>query len=570
MHLLGLTLAQFGALLAISVAAAAALYALKQRRRTVVVSFAPLWAQVTADRRRTSLFERLRQLLSFLLQVAFVFLVLAAIARPRLGGGDERERRFVVVIDCGASMQARLDASAERTRFDEAKSLARELVGHVSADDRVMIVCAGLEPEAVTAFEADRRSLFSALEILHPYDARSDLDEAVRFATRLAGRADRVVVFTDQADVAHQPQEKVAWHRVGKPLDNLAITKFAARPLAESPGEWELFFEVRNFTRAEASARLRIERSGARAATIDDRPLKLAPGGAVSDVLHGLAGEDATLRAHLVDEKGEPLRDGLALDDSAEAAIRAPRVVKVLVVGAADFFLDAALASDPFVAARHVEPKDYAGSGEGDADAVIFDGFAPAQMPPRAVLINAPGAGELRDAFIDRVDESHPVMRWVGRLSDVRIARSRVLAPEPGDVVLASCAGSPVMLAREHNGRRLVEIGFDLKESDLPLRVAFPKLVRNAVRWAATGEAPDAAAIAGIEPRDGTSDLFWCGTPAPGCDFRFSGTEGKHPPEGGWATQATQAGLELAPALAAIALALTLFEWLSYHRRWTV
>lgn len=555
MHLFGLTLAQFGACLAIGVAVVAALYALKARRRTVVVSFAPLWEQVTADSRRTSLFRRLRRILSFLLQVAFVTLVLLAIARPRLGGGAERERRFVVVLDGGASMQARLDKDADRTRFDEAKGLARDLLGRVGAEDRVMIVCAGLVPEAVTAFEADRRKLLDAVELLHPCDATSDLDEAVQFAAQLAGRADRVVVLTDRADVA--VPHGVRWRRVGKPLDNVAITKFAARALSESPGEYEIFYEVANFGRAPADVRLKIETVSARPATLDERPLTLEPGARVRDVLHSLAPEDTTLIAQLTAQDGRPWRDALALDDVAEVALRAPRVARVLVVGAPDFFLDAALRSDPFVAVSRVAPANYA--GPRDANVVIFDGADPASVPERAILIHSVPAASavMKDVFVDRVDEAHPVMRFVGPLRDVNIARARALEPEPGDTVLASCAGAAVMVARERGNSRRVEIGFDLNESDLPLRVAFPKIVRNAVRWAAVGESPDASAVSGTSRDDAVSDLY-AAPPTPD-----SGA-------GEFSAERAGTGWDLWPALAAAALALTAFEWLSYHRRWTV
>ncbi len=589
MHLLGLTIVQFAGLLAASVAAVAALYALRQKRRTVVVSFTPLWERVTTDPRRTSLFERLRRVASFLLQVAFILLVLAAVARPRLGGDAAPSRRFVVVIDSGASMGARLDLAHPRTRLDEARTLAKDFILSLGGEDSVSVVAPGSAGDYAAPFEADRKRVFEILDALRPGEGASDVEAATRFAVSLAGgRADRVVVFSDVAAAyvasrcigmiavseeetqpgaagLHKQQDKII--RIGKPLDNVAITKFAARPLAESTGEYELFWEVANFGRAEAHLGLKIDRVAAGRATLDERALDLKPGERVSDVLRGLADNDLALEAKITGPKGEPWLDALSSDDLARASVRAPRVVKVLVVGAPNFFLDAALKSDPFVAPSRVAPQNYA--GPGDADAVILDSALPTKgVPAQAVWLNPPagsslrGAEEIRDLFVDRVDASHPVMRWVGRLADVAVARSRVLRAEPGDAVLASCAGSPVMIARERGTERLVALGFDLRESDLPLRVAFPKIIRNAVRWAATGETVDAGGVSGIKPRDGTSNLL-------------AETEEGDTPEGGCATQAAPAtsrtaGLDLWPALALAALALTLVEWVSYHRRWTV
>ena len=548
MHLLGLTFAQFAAFAALSVAAVAALYALKQRRRTVVVSFTPLWERVTADPRRTSVFEKLRRVLSFLVQAAFVLLVLAAIARPRLGGDAEPARRFVLVIDLGPSMQARLDAGSARTRLDEAKSLAKSFVMGLGKEDSVALVTPGGVNGCVAPFESDRTSLLQSIDALRAGDAASDVESATRFAVSLAGgRPDRVVVFS----------------RIGKPLDNVAITKFAVRALAESPGEYGLFWEVANFGRADAHPRIRIERAGAIRSTLDDRALDLAPGARVSDVLRGLADNDVTIEARIVGPGGRPWEDALSTDDSARATLRSPRVIRTLVVGTPDFFLDAALRSDPFVAFSRVAPADYA--GPGDADVVIFDSSTPGakELPARAIWLNPPATGspvgsrgEIRDVFVDRTESSHPVMRWVGSLSDVAVAKSRVLAPGANDSVLASCAGSPVIIARERGQSRLVAIGFDLRESDLPLRVAFPKIIRNAVRWTATGETLDPGSVSGIEPRDETSHLL----------ASFESPE----PVPAEAAENRSEGMNLWPLLAAMALALTLFEWLSYHRRWTV
>jgi hypothetical protein len=50
-------------------------------------------------------------------------------------------------------------------------------------------------------------------------------------------------------------------------------------------------------------------------------------------------------------------------------------------------------------------------------------------------------------------------------------------------VVLAQAEGKPLVVALEQEGLRAVALGWDLLDSDLPLRVGFPVLVRNLTRW---------------------------------------------------------------------------------------
>jgi len=633
MHLFGLSAIQFLMVLGASVAVVAALYRLRLRRRRVEVSFAPLWEKVVLTRPANSLFERLRQLVSFLLQVAFVTLVILAIAEPRLASDGERERSLIIVIDAGGSMQALLDPGDAKplTRLAQAKTQALELVGELGSSDLAMIIRAGAAPDPLTPFTSDRAKLTEAIEKLRPADGPSDLAGAVRFAARLlpSPRA-KIFVFTDRPrDLATAGElrsgpdavgvlsrgfvrgsgsdEKVRWCRVGKPVDNLVITRFAARLAPESPGEYEVFYEVRNFSNAEANATLRIETDAAPPALIEETPVRLAPGGKASGIIRRLIHSDTVLRARLMvaqtrlpsggqaflsanvaGKNAGPAAewtDALALDNRASAAVAAPRVLRVTLVGGEDFFLEKLLQSDPLIRWTRVASADYTDNGgrtrgsaptvSDAADVVIFDRCTPESSAPRAIYIAPTGAaspvkasGEIRDAWIDRLADDHPVTRFVGRLSDLNIARAEVLVSEPGDVVLASSAGSPVMIARERAGRRLVAIGFSLTDSDLVLRVAFPKLFRNALNWLAS----DGVA----QPPSAGEERTQAGAPVPHtardesvCDLRSvpapADVETERPRLG----PAGSAG-EAWPWLVAVALALTVFEWFSYHRRWTV
>jgi hypothetical protein len=60
---------------------------------------------------------------------------------------------------------------------------------------------------------------------------------------------------------------------------------------------------------------------------------------------------------------------------------------------------------------------------------------------------------------------------------------------QPGDRALASSTMAPLLIAGERNGARFVALAFDIRNSDLPLRVSWPVLVINSVDWFA-GEDP--------------------------------------------------------------------------------
>jgi hypothetical protein len=90
----------------------------------------------------------------------------------------------------------------------------------------------------------------------------------------------------------------------------------------------------------------------------------------------------------------------------------------------------------------------------------------------------------LKQPGFDKVDRKHPVVRFLA-LDDVNVALGHKLVPETGDKVLGASDGgaSPLLVAGMRGGYRFVAAGFDVRDSDLPLRTAWPLFIINCVNW---------------------------------------------------------------------------------------
>src|SRR5580698_10420417 len=119
MILAGLHLAQLATLFGLAGAAVVALYILKLRRRAIAVPFSPLWQRILRDKEATSLFSKLKRLLSLLLQLALLALLVLALGDPRAAATLVKGRNVVVLLDASASMQA---TDVSPTRLEAAKS----------------------------------------------------------------------------------------------------------------------------------------------------------------------------------------------------------------------------------------------------------------------------------------------------------------------------------------------------------------------------------------------------------------------------------------------------------------
>jgi hypothetical protein len=210
--------------------------------------------------------------------------------------------------------------------------------------------------------------------------------------------------------------------------------------------------------------------------------------------------------------------------------------------------------------------------------------------------------------IVTEVEKDHPLLRWVA-LKDMNVSRSQVFTPQPGDVSLASSLGRSLLIAGTRDDHRAVALGFAPSASDLPLRVAFPVLLVNALRWL-TGhniELPDevrtghrarlpafgALSLVGPHDQHVTAPLqngyaevlldrvgFWHDgdrvISANLSDARESAIASAPIVLGGQTLQAPTMAQRLSPRaslwrwLAVLALLLVLIEWWTFHRRITV
>ncbi len=162
------------------------LYLLRLRRRQVVVPYLALWHRVVQRKQYQSLFERLKRLISWLLQLFFWGLLLLALADPRLRAELLSGRQVVVVLDTSASMKT---AEGKTTRFALAKEEALRQIGSLVGQDRMMLVAMDREVIPLTPFTTDKALLRRQLKEIKTSDTSSDLRRALWLAEdALVGR----------------------------------------------------------------------------------------------------------------------------------------------------------------------------------------------------------------------------------------------------------------------------------------------------------------------------------------------------------------------------------------------
>ena len=492
----GLHLAQLAAIFGVAGALVVALYILKLRRRAVAIPFSPLWQRILRDKEATSLFSKLKRLLSLLVQLALLALLVVALGDPRAAASLVKGRNVVVLVDASASMQA---TDVSPTRLEAAKAEVKTIVRGLGGADRMLIAQMDAMVTPLGPMTGDTSELEREVDEIRPTDTRADFPRALRFATDALRGADspEIVVVSDGALGAaadaqgpvHLGDVKLSYVKVGKGKRNVGVTQFSVRRYPLDKSRYEVMLEVTNTGDQPEDVELSLLGDGM---PVDLTRLRLKPGERLPRFYPNLSGASRKLEASIALAGGA--HDDLPADDHAYALLPERRRAKVLVVSDGNLYLQAALLLDEYLDVTTVTPAEYARSyaaGAPKTDLVIFDRVTPAELPrAHALYLDPRGAGspvkvgeEIDQPGFDKIDRKHPTVRFIA-LDDVNIAKGHKLTGEPADkVVGASEPGGAILVAGSRGGFKFVAVGFDPAASDLPLRTAWPIFLIDTINW---------------------------------------------------------------------------------------
>lgn len=458
-------------------------YLLRTRPRRQPVSTLLFWQQVFDQRRQRSWWQRLRHLLSLLLQLAFLGLLTAALIDPLWPDQENRSRRVAIVLDNSASMQA--DSGEGQTRFQKAVSEAQRVVSRLRDGDEVTLITAGGEVRALVGVTDFPPAVRDALQSLGPTDAPSRTDEAVGLARRLVADHERreIVVISDGCfESAEQlaVAEEVRLINVGRPADNIAITALEARRSLVDPIGYAVFVEVQNLGDSATECRLSIE--------LEDELVDVVPLNLDADAewrkSYSYASRQGGVLTVSIDAE-----DGFAVDNVARAILPARNAIPVtLVTDRASVYLQKVLEAIPLVDLTITDSPDQLAAPGG---ITVLHRVVPESLPVGPLLVIDPQAGSDRWQVGSQIDSAiivdqakdSPLLAHV-QLVNVTLPTSHDLqVAENAERLLTAADGSTPMAAVAHSDGRTVVLATDVDDGDLPLRIAFPVMMTNAMNW---------------------------------------------------------------------------------------
>ncbi|HQV93356.1 MAG TPA: VWA domain-containing protein, partial [Anaerolineales bacterium] len=480
------------------------LYMLKLRRKQVSVSSTFLWQKLLREQQANAPWQKLKRNLLLILQLIILAALVFALARPALQVPVVASGSVIVLLDASASMNA---TDVNPTRFESGRDSVLDLINGLSPASSLTLILVAEKPQTLIAAETDKPLLRQALDNAQATQGVADWKSAFALAAG-AGNNSTIVIVSDgglpESGLPSLPGE-VRFIPIGESQNNIAITALALRPAQTSP---QLFAEISNYDSSDRNVLLSIYFNDQ---LIDARQLSLSANSHGSLTIDNLSNDSGIYKATITTPNSpnslNPLNsqsslnslDSLPLDNTAFAVFQASTSRRVLLVSKGNLFLEQLLASLPGIQPfRALPAADGTIQIPNDPfDLYIFDGIIPPELPNANLLLVNPlsnpffEVGRAYNEFQNMQVNQHALTNFVD-WSAVHILQAKLVETPPWAETLIESDAGPLVFAGETNGQRVAALTFDLKESDLPLQIAYPILFSNLINYLAPPSAFDA------------------------------------------------------------------------------
>ena len=417
------------------------MYLLKQKPKEIIIPSVLLWVQAEKMSESYKPWQKLRFMLLLFLQIIIALLLTIALANPFIRGRAESES-LLLVIDSSLSMQT---LEGNQSRFQKAKQSVREIVS--SSRGQVAVVVLDSNP-FILYRGTDRRELNERLSELTVTSTSANFDAGLDLVRMLyRQQAANVFVYTDTTyDFAEIPHTNI---NMAQETENTAITLVSH---SVDSGRVLCLVKVKNFGLTKIKDSVAVYADDI---ICDVREIELEPNEEKNIIFTNLPENTSLITARLM------LSDALQADNSYYDVVQSESQKKVILITDGNVFLESIFNILPNIELfkGSVENIDNLKGGY----LYIFDGVLPLNLPTdgHMLFINPPKEQEL----ISLTEEIS--------VNSLLLENNVSISEAEAELVTAGIRGT----------QKIMSIGFDLQQTDLPLKTDFPIFMYNISKW---------------------------------------------------------------------------------------
>lgn len=479
-----------------------AIYFLKVRPRRKPTTAFFLWQKLFDQKRSTSLFQKLRDLLSLLLMLLAFISIVFALTAPVLN--NEQLKSILIIIDNGASMSTKEKSG---TRLEQAKSLAKNIIRSLNQNQQAAVAEMSLDMRYMSHFTTSPRTLIDSVSQIEPSDCPfhgKSLDSSLiyRSLSTDPNTADinslkindnyRILLISDGCGIDGNMPDFVELFKVGTKSDNAG---FIACDLQRIDGvvstngsqqgeQLELYFQIASSADKVIQTDLLVQ-YGPNRITKKLIPIEIQPGInkpeqyiITNEVSSDMAIDDEKISLWTVQIDYE---DSLDKDNIAYLAVPPKRPIRVEVDSNDSYFLKHSVLAFSQTSGDLV-------LADSQPDIIITDG-SPSEHGCSIIFspVSSQGwwgeIGKPSDKFLPHVIiKDHPLLEHCDIEAIPFVGAREVNLPDDSLVLAENDDHVPLIYRVRSGDRSALIVNMNLKDSDFYYSAWFPVIIYNAAK----------------------------------------------------------------------------------------
>lgn len=455
------------------------MYLLKQKAVAHSVPSLMLWKEMYTNIEANTPWEKLKKNWLMILQIITLIVLIVAIMSPFILNKGSGADHCVIIIDNSGSMG--LAYNSNETRLEHAKGEAADYIKNLKSGTEISLISSANTGVLLVSSSNDKDQVLKRLEDIAPTMFEGNSAAGVELVKSMQSQwpSLETVCFTDSnVDMSALDGYIVD---VSSEVKNLCIDYVSH---GMSNNKMVVLAKVSNHSSES-----------------ETRDVSLYGGDELLDVRTvTIAAEESQIVYYdNVQYAGQAIRveisgiDDFAVDNVAYDVLAEDQTTDVLLMTEANVYLEKAM---ELVEGLNVTKSSdiYSFNDFGEYDLYIFDNMIPGELPKQGniIIFNCPcdslyesSADDLGGRMVDAV--KHTVTEYIDDLSFGVSSVHSLVTPLWADpfleVTLSDEEGNPhnypVAFTGKKDGQQITVIGFDIHNSELPLKMEFPMLVYN-------------------------------------------------------------------------------------------
>lgn len=446
------------------------MYLLKKKHQDVEVSSIYLWEKAVRDVEANAPWQRLRKNILLILQLLIFIMLVFFLTKPYIISDTFKTDNLIIVIDKSLSMSTLED---NVSRLDKSKKDVENILKNLKPKSSVTLITMDDSPEVIISKSKYKSVLLDKFKKIQQSNSTDNVEETLSLLKAMTNEMEnyKVIFYTDKS--IETDIDNLIIKKIGNPHNNLAIENLSCK---KDNNSVEALIDVKNYGNRDQTTDLIIYKGNE---IYDVKEIFIKAGESKKIYAEGIPKTDI-IKAEI------DIDDPLKADNERYCVIEDGSARKVLMITRGNIFLEKAIALNENI--ELYKTNEVLPDIEG-YDLYVYDEMLPASLPTDGSIFilnpaNFDGVVKVNEIVKEgklTVSEEDELLKYVD--FDISMSRVKLLSPPDWGRPFIYSNDEAIGFKGIKKNQKFVVLGFDIHDTDLPLKYSFPIFIQNVLDY---------------------------------------------------------------------------------------